>query len=270
MKTKNIRFHVFIVFALLPVLLLLSLGGCSHDPAPSDVEWISPMLSIEVSHKRAGVFAGDIPVEITNNDFGAENRGKIVTAIPEAGQPLTMARFTEQELMAAGAVKLTSNFAYEGDEEFNIRFRFRVDQFQGHNVTQYGLGAAAGVIILWRDGDGVWWNIRRTGWGGQFTGGTDTPGWFFPASHATLAGTHYPVFTFDINKGNARDFASQDFYLLFTEEVPFRVNDDGSFRDDQSGYVVTFQAELPDGDGHFHNFYVLSSASVYVHVPQTR
>ena len=259
---KNIKGFIF-------VAVLIATFGFTASAAGA-VVWLSPMLSVKIdSENIASVFSGEIPVEVTNNDFGGENRGRIVTEIPEAGQPLEMARFTGDELVEMGAVRLTTNFAYDGDEEFNIRFRFRVDRFQGHSVTQYALGAAVGALILWEDEDGVWWNIRRTGWGGEFTGGTDTPGWFYPATHATLSGTPYPVFTFDINRENAGDFAEQDFYIIFLEEAPFRRNDAGVATDTQSGYVITFQAELPDGDGHFHNFLILASASVYVHVPET-
>ncbi|MCL2702379.1 MAG: hypothetical protein FWE91_02060 [Defluviitaleaceae bacterium] len=254
-----------ILLTLAAAVLLLAFGAQSLSAAA----WISPMLSISIDgENKASVFCGEALIEIAANDFGREKRGMIAAETPAEGVPLVLSEITAEELIAGGALKLTASFAYDGDEEYGIRFRFRVDRFQGHSVTQYGLGADAGVLILWQDADGIWRNIRRTGWGGEFTGGTDTPGWFYPAAHATLSGTPYPVFTFDINRENAADFASQDFYLVFIEEVPFRINDDGAAADHTSGYVITYQAELPDGDGHFHNFLVLASASVYVHVPE--
>jgi hypothetical protein len=190
----------------------------------------------------------------------------IVEEIPEEGEAVVPAQLTAAHLEAHGAVKLTANFSYEGDEEFPIRFRVRVDMFQGHSVTSYGLGATSAVLVLWQDNNGTWWNMRRTGWGGEFTGGTDTPGWFFASGH-DRAGEPYPVFTFDINKENAADFATQDFYIIFLTEAPLRTNDAGVVTDETAGYVITYQAELPDGDGHFHNFKVLSSVSNYIHIP---
>jgi hypothetical protein len=237
---------------------------------PPSIEWLSPMLAVSLSgENRTSAYIGEPPIEVTVNDFGRENRGKIVSEAPADGQPLAPAQLTASELIENGAVKLTAHFDYQGDETHSIRFRFRIDQFQGHSVTAYGLGAGDKALVLWQDENGDWWNVRRTGWGGEFTGGTDTPGWFYPDTHATLSGTPYPVFTFDINKQNAGQFASQDFYLVFLEEVPFRRDEAGEATDQTSGYVVTYQAELPDGDGHFHGFKVLASASVYVHVPET-
>jgi hypothetical protein len=232
-------------------------------PIASEVEWISPMLALNLhGENRASVFDGEF-FDVPNNDFGRENRGRIVTEVPIEGEELIFAELTTDELLALGAVKLTANFAYDGDDEFNVRFRFRIDQFQGHSITSYGVSVANAALILWQDADGNWWNARRTGLGGEFTGGTNTPGWF------TSAGAPYDVFTVDINRESAKDFASQDFYILFTEEVPFRRNDDGTHRDSSSGYVITYQAELPDADGHFHNFLLLSSSSVYIYVPET-
>jgi hypothetical protein len=227
------------------------------------------MLSINVSATDAKVFNGTMPVVVDTNDFGIENRGRVVTHIPEDTEHLEMEQLTADYLLSHGAVKMTANFAYEGDEEYNIRFRIRADQFQGHSITEYGISAASGLLILWEDENGIWWNVRRTGWGGQFTGGTETPGWFYPATHDTLGGTPYPVFTFDINKETAKNFAAQDFYIVFLDEVPFRTNEHGETTDYQSGYVITYQAELPDSDGHFHNFKVLASAATYIRVPQT-
>ena len=262
---KNYKKIPAISFA---VVIALLFAACGSD-ARTQTKWLSPMLSISIpGENRASVFSGKPPIDIPNNDFGRENRGKIVTETPQQEQPFVLERFTAEELLANGAVKMTANFAYGGDGEHNIRFRVRADRFQGHSVTSYGLGAADGLLVLWQDKDGVWWNIRRTGWGAEFTGGTSSPGWFYPANHATLAGQPYPVFTFNINKNNADNFASQDFYIVFLEEVPFRTNAQGAAVDTTSGYVITYQAELPDGDGHFHNFKVLASASIYIHIPQ--
>jgi hypothetical protein len=234
------------------------------------IEWLSPMLTLNLSgENNAAVYGGQPLFEVSNNDLGRENRGRIVTEAPVEGQTPMLATLTGEELVAQGAVRLTTGFAYDGDERYSIRFRFRLDRFQGHSITGYGLGANTGALILWQDENGDWWNVHRTGWGGEFTGGTDTPGWFYPETHATLAGTPYSVFTFDVNKENAARFAEQDFYAVFLEEVPFRRDDDGNATDYMSGYVITYQAELPDGDGHFHNFNVLASASTYVNVPET-
>ena len=204
-------------------------------------KWFAPMLSLSVSAREASVFTGELAT-VDTNDFGNANRGKIVTDIPEADEPLELAKFTAEELIAGGAVKMTANFAYEGDDEYNIRFRVLVNQFQGHGITGTP-AAAAGVLILWEDEDGTWWNIRRTAWGGPLTGGSGNPA------------------AFTINKETAGNFAEQDFYIAVLAEVPFRPDS----TDDQSGYVITYQAELPDHDGHFHSFEVLASTTVYIH-----
>jgi len=258
------------IFAIIFVsVMALFFAACSGNAGSHD-KWPGPMLSISITgENRASVFRGEPPMDIPGNDFGRENRGKITAETPQEGEPLVMAQFTGEELIAGGAVKMTANFAYNGGGEHYIRFRIRADRFQGHSITSYGLGAAEGLLVLWQDKDGVWWNIRRTGWGGEFTGGEYASGWFYPASHATLAGQPYPVFTFTINKNSAKNFASQDFYIVFLEEVPFRTNNQGIAADTTSGYVITYQAELPDDDGHFHNFRVAASASIYIHVPQS-
>ena len=220
-------------------------------PVVSDVDWISPMLSISTSSNEASVFSGDPLIEIPGNDFGRENRGMIAAEMPEEGQEVVPAQLTASDLEARGAVKMTANFAYEGDGEYPVRFRVRADQFQGHSITSYGLTANTGILVLWQDTNGIWWNIRRTGWGGPFTGGSNESG----------------VAAFTINKETAGNFAVQDFYIIVLEEVPFRTNAEGVATDYQSGYVITYQAELPDHDGHFHNFNVLASSSIYIQVP---
>ena len=266
---KNYIKVISIIFVFGFVMLLTACGGNTGSFAAS-TEWLSPMLSVNITGENsASVFRDKLPIEISSNDFGRENRGKIVTQTPQQGELLAMAQFTGEELAAMGAVKMTANFAYGGEGEHNIRFRVRADRFQGHSITSYGLGAADGLFVLWKDEDGTWWNIHRTGWGGEFTGGKDTPGWFYPATDTTLAGRPYPVFTFTINKNNAGNFASQDFYIVFLEEVPFRTDNQGTATDTTSGYVITYQAELPDDNGHFHNFKILASASIYIHVPQS-
>ena len=226
-----------------------------------EVDWISPMLSVSASSTEASVLSGDQIIILDTNDFGRQYRGMAVTEIPEEDEPVVAAQLTAADLEARGAVKMTANFAYEGEKDFPVRFRVRVDMFQGHNITSYGLGAMTGVIILWEDENGIWWNIRRTGWGGEFTGGMDTPGWF------SDNGEHYPVFIFDINKDTAMNYATQDFYIIFTEGAPLRTNDVGVITDETAGYVITYMAELPDDDGHFHNFKILASASTYIHIP---
>ena len=288
MKT---RILTKIVFCILMVSLVFVASACEQtpqtetppvatpDPTPvpplepaqdgadvaSGVQWLSPMLSISVSENEASIFAGELVVNDTN-DFGRENRGMVVTEIPEEGQDVVPARLTSAQLIAGGAVRMTANFAYEGDNEYNIRFRVRADMFQGHSITAYGIGAATDVLVLFEDEDGVWWNMRRTGWGGEFTGGTDTPGWFFPAGHES-AGEPYPVFTFDISRETAMDFATKDFYIVFLEEAPLRTNEVGVVTDETAGFVITYQAESPDADGHFHNFNIIASASTYIHIP---
>jgi hypothetical protein len=282
-----------IVFISVLIMMTAILAGCSADetptpsptplpipvstpepapvstpepvPAGDPIEWISPMLSISVSATEASVFNGEPLVIIDTNDHGRENRGMVAEGMPEEGQAVVPAQLTAAHLEAHGAVKLTARFSYEGDEEFPIRFRVRVDMFQGHNVTSYGLGVTTGMLVLWQDDNGTWWNMRRTGWGGEFTGGTDTPGWFFAEGHSR-AGEPYPVFAFDINKDTALNFATQDFYIIFLEEAPLRRNDAGIVTDETAGYVITYQAELPDDDGHFHNFFVLISTSTYIHI----
>jgi len=245
-------------------------------------QWISPMLAVNVSKDNAGVFAGGInipiftgdrdaavgqPVLVDSSDFGARYRGLVAIDLPDEDQPVVPAKFSGADLEALGAVKMTADFAYGGNEDINVRFRFRVDRFQGHSITQYALNPITGILILWQDMDGNWWNVRRTGVGGEFTGGVQTSGWLYPDTHATLAGEPYPVFTFTINKENADFFSSADFYILVLEGVPLRTNDEGVTTDHTGGYVVTFQAEAPDGDGHFHNFSVLASATTYIHAP---
>jgi len=244
-KYKSISIIIF----TFSIVLLLAACSVNND---DQTEWLSPTVSVSIpGENRASVFTGTLPIEIPNNDFRRENRGRIVVEPPVEGQPLAMAQFTSDELIAGGAIRLTTNLSYGGSREHNVRFRFRVDRFQGHSITQYALGAVEGVLILWQDDDGIWWNIRRVGWGSEFAGGTNESG----------------VFTFEINRETANNFASQDFYLIFLEEVPFRTNAQGQATDYMSGYVITYQAESPDADGHFHNFNVLASTSIYIHVP---
>jgi len=257
---KNIKvFTRIIAIALLAAFALFVLSGCGEtsgeaNPTGSGIEWISPTISISIpGENRASVFEGAPLFDVPNNDFGRENRGRMVAEEPIEGQPLVMAQLTSEELVAAGAVRLTANLAYGGSGSYNVRFRFRVDRFQGHSITQYALGAASGAMILWEDENGDWWNIRRTGLGTEFTAGSNESG----------------VFTIEINSRTASNFASQDFYIIFLEEVPFRTNAQGVVTDYMSGYVITYQAELPDADGHFHNFNILASSSIYIHVPQT-
>jgi hypothetical protein len=273
-----------IAFLLIALLITALFAGCTKNEIPvhttptsqiiteviteyietvQEIDWLSPMLSVSVSANEASVFDGVLAV-IDTNDFGRENRGMVVAEIPVEGGATVPAQLTAADLLSMGAVKMTADFAYKGDKEYNIRFRVRVDMFQGHSVTTYGLGAMTGVLVLWQDANGTWWNIRRTGWGGEFTGGTDTPGWF------NAAGEPYPVFTFDINKDTAANYEIQDFYIVFLDEAPLRKNDAGIVTDETAGYVITYQVELPDDDGHFHNFLILASASNYIHIPEDK
>jgi hypothetical protein len=52
--------------------------------------------------------------------------------------------------------------------------------------------------------------------------------------------------------------------ILFSlKKLPLWVNGEAV---DIAGYVITYQAELPDSDAHFHNFEVLASSSTYIHI----
>jgi len=230
------------------LLLLLFLSACG---AGTDARWLSPTVSLEFAGANRGqVFTGAPLYDVPNNSWGPEIRGRILSEPAQEGATPINAQLTAAQLEAAGALRLTARLTYGGDQTHNIRFRFRVDRFQGHSITQYALPAMSGVLILWQDAEGAWWNIRRTGLGHQFTGGDDASG----------------TWTLPINKTTAANFYELEFFALFLEYVPFRTNAEGEPTDYMSGYVLTFQAELPDADGHFHNFNVLASTSVYIHV----
>jgi len=209
------------LFHKMSLVLLLFICTVSCQKA-AEVIWVSPMLSFDLEKNTTGVYNGPA-LNINDSSAIAANRGKVTSSggISEAG------------LLANGAIKATAKFAYLGADEYDIRFSVivSVPPEGGHGFPVALPGRTSHIVVIFKDADGVWWNTRRTAWGGPNTGGLGDN----------------PVFT--INKNNASNFASQDFYIIGLE--PGR-------------YIITYNAETADVDNHFHGFETIASTSSLV------
>ena len=254
------KIHLTPVLAILVTLVFLA--GCATGASPRAPAggWVSPMMSITLSNDAANVYNGTINVERANSAAGA-------TPVTRAGRVATPG-ITEELLLRNGAVRATLYFNYHGEEEFLVRIRAWVDEFSGHSIDGRVPNAAGEasdrVLVLWRDPNGTWWDIRRAPLGSANTGGVRNS---FRLGDGTLAYERDGgVISIRVNRDNISQFAVLDFYIVALNrpiERPEKV--DGDF----TGYILTFSVETPDRfAGHFHAYEVLVSTSTALAINQ--
>jgi len=201
------------------------------------------MLSLALSSNTADVYRGQIAVERVNSAAG-------VQPVTRAGR-VSSEGITSESLIQNGAVRATAKIRYDGEDEFLVRFRVWIDEFSGHSIVgrvPNATGEATDrVLVLWRDPDGVWWDIRRSQLGGPSTGGV--------ANRFTLEdGRNINPLTILLDRNTALQHAYTDLYIV--------VLDHAQPHPERAGFVITYYAEAPDRfAGHFHAYEILVSTS---------
>jgi len=209
------------------------------------VDWIAPMLLLVPESDIINLYNGTINVARANSDEGVRT-GQVTTA-----------GITEESLIANGAIKATAQLRYNGDDEFLVRFRIVIDEFSGHNIVNRRLSNATGenndrVLVLWKDPDGIWWDLRRSALGVANTGGS---------VNRFILGNYNIIYlpAIKLDKNTAPDYESVDLYIV--------VLDPAMENDDVAGYIITYYAEMPDRyAGHFHGYEILVSTSTAITV----
>jgi len=234
-------------YILLFIYIVLTLTACGE--AEESVDWIVPMMTFAQGSNTAALYTGEI-------NAARANSGEGVTPVIRTGQ-VTSAGITEASLIQNGAVKKTVKLSYNGDAEFLVRFRVVIDEFSGHSIVNRRLAnasndAADRILVLWKDSNGTWWDIRRSQIGGANTGGTNS-------QFVLNNGTNTNVTALKINKNTISQYASVDLYIV--------VLDPPAQNEEVAGYIITYYAELPDRyAGHFHGYEILASTSTAVAV----
>jgi hypothetical protein len=258
------------------IILTICVIGISMTACEVEVpigNWFAPMLSFTASNGTANLYNGTIAVERANDTNAGIFTGQVTTA-----------GITEAILLEKGAVKATAKLNYSGDEEFLVRFRVLIDEFVNHSVTTRRLGNATGdnkdkILVLWKDTNGTWWDIRRTQIGNATTGGVRNP--FVLQDGSWAYESDGGVISIKLNKNTISQYESIDLYILVQEApvmpatinigtsaapnvVPFVIAD----HLEVCGYIVTYYVEVPDRyAGHFHGYEILASASTAIAVP---
>jgi hypothetical protein len=237
---------------ILCMVLLICAAGMSLTVCgvkQESINWIAPMLSFTTSSGVANIYNGEINVARTNST-------EEETPVVRTGQ-VTTAGITEASLINNGAIKATAKLSYNGNDEFLVRFRVLIDEFSGHSVVNRRLPNASGdnkdrILVLWKDSNGTWWDIRRSSLGTANTGGTE--------NQFTLEfGRNADITAIAINKDTVSKYASLDFYIIVLD-LPRQ-------HEEVAGYIITYYMELPDRyAGHFHGYEILVSTSTAIAV----
>lgn len=224
--------HAIKFFGVALIIFIVGFGltACGRNRTT----WISPMISFDINQadKQGTVFVGDAG--------GNQSAARIWSGEPialqggrGAGGNRVTSNITSQALVAGGAVRASATFAYNGPTTRNVRFSIVIDGFSGHSIYQHRIRREiqSNILVLWRDGDGIWWNIRE--------------------SAHSVAGLVIPI------DGNTPD-QNFDFYIVVTHPPALRATDNFG------GYIITFAAESPDWHGHFHKYEIWASTSTAV------
>jgi hypothetical protein len=218
------------------------------------------MLTFTADSNTTSLYDGTINVERSNSAEG-------VTPVVRTGQ-VTTAGITEASLLDNGAVRATARLSYNGDDEFLVRFRVLIDEFNNHSNVGGGQwrvptpGAASSdpdrILVLWQDANGTWWDIRRSQIGNAQTGGVRNPFKLADGSNAYEADGG--VISIKLNKDTVSQYATVNLYIVVLSEPRPDVTNPTQRID--PGYMITYYAELPDRfAGHFHGYEILASAS---------
>jgi len=242
--------------SILLLFIIVFLTGCATAPVARGSgqgnEWVAPMLSFTLGSNTANIYNGTINVARANSAEG-------VTPAVRTGQ-VTTPGITENLLLQNGAVKATAMLRYSGDDEFLVRFRFFIDEFSGHNIVRRVPNASGEnsdrVLVLWKDHNGTWWDLRRSTLGGANTGGIAN-------RHLLEDGSNTDAVALKIDRNTAPQFTSADFYVV--------VLDPAQAHPEVAGYVITYYAEMPDRyAAHFHGYEILVSTSTPLAVNPAR
>ena len=149
-----------------------------------------------------------------------------------------LSEIDEAELVSKGAIKTTVNLAYDGDEEYNVRFTVGVGRMAGGHAPT-AVGAGTGIVrVLYKDADGVWWDIFRSGGIGNA-----------------------PTYIF-IDKETVKDWASIDLYVAVFDVGDFATYLEDEDEADEDEFVITLSLAFATGHGghiHFNQRILLSS-----------
>ncbi|MCL2631003.1 MAG: hypothetical protein FWD49_05730 [Firmicutes bacterium] len=209
----------------------------NNDSYTCSVNWVAPMLAFNVDAQKCA----DGTFEIGLHDTLAITSHRI-----------TSEGVTKYADLGENAVKVTAQFAYQGDKEWNARFRVAVQEITwdgddwGHanmikNHTLPSVADGEKIFVLYEGqhlNENALWNIRGANFGGASTGGLADAELGIPAS-------------FLINKDTASNYASQDFYIVGLTE---------------GRYVVSYFMTVSDYAGHWHNYDIIAHTTVLITV----
>jgi hypothetical protein len=259
--------------------------------------WFAPAMSVSFA-PEAYAEDGDIELEEIDLPEPMDFRnaaGNVTTIGASSGGFIVNQSVigTPADLIAAGAVKVTVKFAYNGDDTLFGRFYARVfagdgqDDHYDPNYGYYGDITRADMAVLWQDDKGNWFNINKNGGIGGFTGYGDgeynyTHSMVVPSDFENMDGVTLDELNLaaagnsmlKITKDTAGDWASMDFYicainLLDEDNYDSRYAGIEGKNNEYTGigYTFVFSFEGPsqhEDHLHFNGTNTLAAASIRI------
>ena len=236
-------FQRFVAVAVACVMMI-GLTACRRN---DDVQWISPMFSVTTASS----------ISVWNSaEHGTIERSASTISGGSATIIGSNANISEAQLLDRGAIKATTNLAYEGDGEYFIRIGASTQSFINHGRAGANVLTPADVRILWRHPDtNNWWDVRDSGLGNTATAGEHT--------HQSLRNGNN-TYSFRLNVNTVTSLASIEFYIVVLAAPVPTANINQSDSDHRVGIIVTFEIEVADADGHFHSWEIIASTSTSI------
>ncbi|MCL2356348.1 MAG: hypothetical protein FWC70_04190 [Defluviitaleaceae bacterium] len=224
------------------LLLMFAVGlvllGCSNN-----VDWLSPMISIEKDTHTVSLWSGAYNL----------HRNETMEYVFRTGDDFNDVAITSDALIAGGAVPATLRVAYDGDGQYLVRLvAFAYNFFDHGRPIRINAHAAApnpqDILILWQNPEnGHWFSMIQNGIGREAV----TLG----QHHNELVSMRHggEVYTFLLNSETAATLSELTVYIIAVT-APTQEEDY-----ERSGYSVLFTLELPDVDNHFHSWEILAA-----------
>jgi len=255
---KYLQISVVALLACVSAFVLTACGGGTN--------WINPMVSVSLDD--ATKIGAEVIVGITDGTTMFDTRTTETVTNPQdvkrkaakvmTGFSLTEAntapRMTRQELITAGAVRMTTQVEYKGTD-IDIRLGASVQEFSGHDLNQNVIVSNNDVLVLWRANNGEWHNIRGS------------------AGRRAISQQLNSEDDFTLTKKSVNQIAEMEFFIVVTRSTTLLERAAAAGRnagpDSFGGFVITFIVEKGDAwHNHFHRYEVLGASSTALLVEQ--
>lgn len=232
-----------VILLILAAVAGLVLTGCADNDNNSDVEWLSPMISIEKDTNTVSLWSGTYDL----------HRNETMEYVFRDGDDFNDIAITSDALIAGGAVPTTLRVAYGGDDRYLVRLvAFAYSFFDHGRPTRINAHAAEPnpqeIMVLWQNPEnGHWFSMIQNGVGREeITLGQH--------NDELVSQRHGgDVYTFLLNSETVETLSELTLYIIATT-APTREDEY-----DRSGYSILFTLELPDLDNHFHSWEILAA-----------